>query len=115
MQKITTLNLLNELDNLLKSIIQKPLIVSPESNNHILYAFTAEINSNIFSISNIKELIPVVKANLDKTFLNSQPIIFFIYSMILNNKSTLLNKWPLSKEELKPYFTQLGVSTNNLF
>lgn len=80
-------------------------------NIHILHAYYNFINSYNFSNLNIfNELDGVVKSNIDKTYLNNQPIIYFIYYMCLYQKNILKKDWIYTKEELRPYFTHLGIS-----
>jgi putative GTP pyrophosphokinase len=114
MNEISAFNSLNKLTELLKETISQKIIVSYKSNYFIMDAFSDEFNNNSFSLGDYSKLKDVVKTNFNKTFLNSQPIIFFIYFMILNKKALLQDKWPLTTEELRPLFTQLGVSLNDL-
>jgi ppGpp synthetase/RelA/SpoT-type nucleotidyltranferase len=111
MNEIGAYKLLDQLTELLRCTVGEP-IVSTKANLYIMEAFVNELNA--FFISDVKELVPLVKTNFKKTFLNSQPIIFFIYFMIMKNKAILLHKWPLTRDELRPFFIQLGISVNDL-
>jgi len=114
MNEIGIFKLLDQLTALLYSTVGSEPIVSVKANIFIMEVFAIELSSDTFSISIIEEFAPYVKSNFKKTFLNSQPIIFFIYFMIMKKKSVLLEKWPLTKEELRPLFIQAGVSVNDL-
>lgn len=114
MNKIVAFTLLDKLSKLLEETMEHKINVSTEANYYIMDAFSLELENNIFLISNIAEFSEIVKNNFNKTFLNTQPIIFFIYFMIINYKETLLSKWSLTREELRPLFNQLGVSINDL-
>lgn len=80
-------------------------------NIHILHAYYDFINSDNFSDLNIfNEFNEVVKFNIDKTYLNNQPIIYFIYYMCTYHKNIFKQNWIYTREELRPYFTHLGIS-----
>jgi len=113
MNQIAAFNLLDQLEKLLKTTMGHNINVSSESNYYIMNAFAFELENNIFSISDVSELSIFVKENFNKTFLNTQPIIFFIYYMVINYKEKILDKWPLTKNELRPIFSQLGISIND--
>lgn len=84
---------------------------STKTNIHILQLYLDRINAGQFTDSSMfNEFDPIVKANDKATFLNSQPVIYFIYYMCQNHPYEMKEKWDLTKDELRPYFTQLGIS-----
>jgi len=96
-------------DKLLSSIGDCPEVT--KVNIYILEAYLPLINSGHFSDLKIfDEFDLAVKHNKDKLFLNSQPIIYFIYYMCMHRKNELIHDWPYTKEDLRPYCIQLGVS-----
>ncbi|UTJ06210.1 GTP pyrophosphokinase [Arcobacter roscoffensis] len=114
MNEIAAFNSLQKLTLLLEKTIGKEVTISEKYNYFIMDSFAEEFNNNSIDISSYEEYKKLVKKTFNKTFLNSQPIIFFIYYMIINKRSTLIKKWPLTKEELRPLFVQIGVSVNDL-
>lgn len=80
-------------------------------NLHILYAYCDFINSNKLNNSKIfDEFDKIVQSSQNKTYLNNQPIIYFIYYMCTYNKNTFMKNWVYTEDEALPYFTQLGIS-----
>jgi hypothetical protein len=79
-----------------------------KANTHILYAYYDFINEKNFTKTDFDEFDEIVKFNLNKTYLNDQPIIYFVYYLCEYNKNIAKTKWPYTMDELTPYFTQLG-------
>ncbi|MDN5079521.1 RelA/SpoT domain-containing protein [Aliarcobacter butzleri] len=81
-------------------------------NIHILNAYYTFINNNDFSDKEdiFNEFDKTVKFNLGKTYLNDQPIIYFIYYMCNHHQNIFKKDWIYTVEEYKKYFTQLGIS-----
>lgn len=89
-------------------------IESHKANVHILQCYLDRINTGEFINSSIfDEFDPIVKANITSTFFNSQPVIYFIYYMCQYHRSEVKEKWGLTTNELRPYFTHLGISMSD--
>ncbi len=114
MSEIAAYNLLDALTNKLKETMEIDIISSEKVNLLILDTFCSELDFDSFDISVVDEYTDVVKKQYNETFLNSQPIIFLLYYMACNKKLQLIDKWPLSKKELRPIFNQLGIAINDL-
>ncbi|MBI5215069.1 MAG: hypothetical protein HY960_04900 [Ignavibacteriae bacterium] len=89
--------------------------IEPKINIYILDAYRETINNTNIAdieafISRHSYLANVIKRNLDLSFLYKQPIILFIYFMIEKQKNVFRNKWPLTESELRPMFTDMGIS-----
>jgi len=84
-------------------------------NIFILQAYSEIVDDDFVSkiTSNIATFDPYVQSNISSSILNCQPIIYFIYYMSCKAKAQLIHKWPLSKEELRPFLTQMGVSMDD--
>lgn len=99
---------------LLKKKLSSSIGICPDVskvNIHILQAYLHLINLGKFSEPTIfDDFDKAVKFNNGKTFLNSQPIIYFIYYMCNNHKEDLISKWPYTIDELRPFCIQLGIS-----
>lgn len=116
-EKISNLMLNLPIFKLYNQLREKFSTINPEFedgskvNIHILGAYCNFINSHNFSDSNIfNEFDEVVKLNIDKTYLNNQPVIYFIYYMCSRYKNIFKKNWIYTREELRPYFTHLGAS-----
>lgn len=82
-----------------------------KTNIHILQFYLEKINTAEFKNPDMfNDFDEIVKSNQSATFLNSQPVIYFIYFMCNYYKAEAVSKWGLTREELHPYFVQLGIS-----
>jgi len=83
--------------------------VSP-LNKILLDSFSDELEN--VSLDDLKIFRKIVGSNLEKSTLNSEPIIFILYYLANNNKNKLINSDLLTTDEIRPIFTQMGISTN---
>ncbi|MGE5458107.1 MAG: (p)ppGpp synthetase, partial [Methanococcaceae archaeon] len=52
----------------------------------------------------------VIKSKTTISLLYRQPIILFLYFLIKMRRNVCKNNWPLTDEELRPLFTDLGIA-----
>jgi len=118
MNDIMIYTILDHLKDTFLDMINSEKATNTKANLFILEAFLEDLEKlkdelTQYICTNKLSLEQLINANLNATFLNSQPIVLFIYFMINKKKSKLLEKWPLPQNELRPFFTQLGKSTND--
>jgi ppGpp synthetase/RelA/SpoT-type nucleotidyltranferase len=118
MKDITVFKILDHLTENYSKIISSHKQINNKTNLMILEAFSENLDVysqelNEYIINNIKSLNALIVNYNSETFLNSQPIIVFIYFMIDKHKSVIQEKWPLLQSDLQVYFNQLGISTNS--
>lgn len=103
-----------QLYKLLKEKIHNTIDYFPDAsktNIHILQFYLQRINTGEFKDPCIfDQFDDAVRSYKDQTFLNSQPVIYFIYYMCQYHRFEAKEKWEMTQEELRPYFTQLGIS-----
>lgn len=66
-----------------------------------------DINDFLDEKSFIKDKI---RSNYNLNLLYKQPIVLMIYYLISNKRFKLRQLWPLTDEELRPFYTDLGIT-----
>lgn len=118
MKDITVFKILDHLTENYSKIISLDKQVNKKTNLMILETFSEDLDEysqemNKYLLENSESITLLVKNYSSETFLNSQPIILFIYFMINKHRSIIQEKWPLLQSDLQVYFNQLGISTNS--
>lgn len=118
MKDITVFKILDHLTENYSKIILLDKEVNKKTNLMILETFSEDLDEysqeiNKYLLENSESITLLVKNHCSETFLNSQPIILFIYFMINKHRSIIQEKWPLLQSDLQVYFNQLGISTNS--
>lgn len=116
--KLTEINnKVNEFQNKLLEIYSKYLKsdYNRDINNFILDAYWENIKTidphqiEKFILSN-DYILGNIKKRYDNKIIFRQPIVLLIYFLINHDRVNTSANWPLTEEELKPFFTDLGIS-----
>lgn len=100
--------------NLFKEIIHTEF--EPKLNTIILdrfkdyLALISDNEINKFFQENKEQLFQIIKNKSQYSLLHRQPVILLLYYMISHKKFECKRLWPFTQEELKPLFSDLGVS-----
>jgi len=87
------------------------------ANRFILEAFHEQLeNTNISDIDQyVRENISIkdiIKRKYSTFFLYRQPVILFLYFLITRERNNVKRLWPLTESEIRPLFSDLGISFN---
>lgn len=118
--QMTILNANKEMNDFMKSLIDLYKCIlqpeyEPKMNYLILDAYrdllkeiaVSDIDSFLTRNSFLHE---VIKSKTTISLLYRQPIILFLYFLIKMRRNVCKNNWPLTDEELRPLFTDLGIA-----
>lgn len=67
----------------------------------------ADVEAFVRENPNIRD---IIKRQHDNLLLYRQPIVLFIMYLIMNRRNALRENWPLTDSELRPLFSDLGIS-----
>jgi len=105
---------LRELDGLYKEVVGRQPVVSRWANALLLNALESEIGA--LQIEQLRafvikaEVAKYVQERASQQFLYRQPTILLVYYLADTRRIDLVRKWPYTRDELAPVYTDLGHS-----